>query len=517
MFIIFDGSNMYKSFNLGSFIINRSIALISLAFLLSSCLALDERSSSQNRLGLNDAEVMDGEQNTAGSDGPVDLALSGEEDSLDLSNAGAESHLDSSMAGVDLSCEQGSGPCCDDETGLYKTPGTICEVDAVKEFSCSDGIGCGRAVYTRVRPLICDGSSVSCDQLGEFSEWTIAESCDLSAACVEGQSRCEAQSAMCDASHPYFCESHTDFTLCDDSEDTERIDICIDHRCVSPGCLNRSCNTGGPHFPWPNRSRYFTVSDQDDEGNFIATDSITGLSWTKRRFGRTPYSVSESRCENLDFGGHQDWRLPDRYELQSLIDYTRYDSALDPTVFQNYPGYFVWSSSAYDDLKVYAVALNDGSVDIFSRDSGLTELVMCVRGAPASFSQSMQERWEAVEVNGEVLIRSLLSGHVWQSSFAEPMNWDEAVAHCEELSYGGRDDWRLPKILESSFFTDDRTETTLPSVLEGDSVAREFWIGEPWLGGPHGSAWTMALPKLAIRPKNKDSDFYVRCVAGGDL
>ena len=50
-------------------------------------------------------------------------------------------------------------------------------------------------------------------------------------------------------------------------------------------------------------------------------------------------------CEDLDLAGHTDWRLPDRNELQSIVDYSRSDPAIDPlfsTVASNY-----WSSTTY--------------------------------------------------------------------------------------------------------------------------------------------------------------------------
>lgn len=35
-------------------------------------------------------------------------------------------------------------------------------------------------------------------------------------------------------------------------------------------------------------------------------------------------------CENLTFAGHDDWRLPNIRELQSIVDYGRFTLAIDP-------------------------------------------------------------------------------------------------------------------------------------------------------------------------------------------
>ena len=38
-------------------------------------------------------------------------------------------------------------------------------------------------------------------------------------------------------------------------------------------------------------------------------------------------------CENFTLGGYSDWRLPNRNELQSIVDYSRYNPSIDTTSF----------------------------------------------------------------------------------------------------------------------------------------------------------------------------------------
>ena len=49
-------------------------------------------------------------------------------------------------------------------------------------------------------------------------------------------------------------------------------------------------------------------------------------------------------CENLEFAGHTDWRLPNVRELQSIVDYGRTRPAIDPVFGAESAGY--WSSTA---------------------------------------------------------------------------------------------------------------------------------------------------------------------------
>ena len=113
-----------------------------------------------------------------------------------------------------------------------------------------------------------------------------------------------------------------------------------------------------------------------DNGDDTVTDRATGLMWAKVDSGnavfRKAIAASANRdgslnwqealafAENLNFAGHDDWRLPDAKELHSIVDYSRSpdttgSAAIDP-VFQvtpirneagvaDFPGY--WSSTSF--------------------------------------------------------------------------------------------------------------------------------------------------------------------------
>ena len=101
-----------------------------------------------------------------------------------------------------------------------------------------------------------------------------------------------------------------------------------------------------------------------DNGDGTITDNATGLMWQKADDGTArDWEESLKYAEDLELGGHSDWRLPDAKELQSIVDYTRSPSttnspAIDP-MFQTtsitdpdgvtgqYP--FFWSSTTHLD------------------------------------------------------------------------------------------------------------------------------------------------------------------------
>jgi hypothetical protein len=73
------------------------------------------------------------------------------------------------------------------------------------------------------------------------------------------------------------------------------------------------------------------------------TDPGTGLTW-QRRFDPTEriFSDAASHCAALPLGGGG-WRLPDMKELQTLIDETRSDPAIDEAAFPETPGEGFWA------------------------------------------------------------------------------------------------------------------------------------------------------------------------------
>jgi len=66
----------------------------------------------------------------------------------------------------------------------------------------------------------------------------------------------------------------------------------------------------------------------------------------------TPWCDALAYCENLDFAGHDDWRLPNVRELQSIVDYGRFNPSIDP-VFGACSAWG-WSSTSYANNPLYA-------------------------------------------------------------------------------------------------------------------------------------------------------------------
>jgi len=61
-----------------------------------------------------------------------------------------------------------------------------------------------------------------------------------------------------------------------------------------------------------------------DSGNSTITDSATGLMWQQSDSKKgMNWEEALRYAESLELSGHDDWRLPNAKELQSIVDYTR--------------------------------------------------------------------------------------------------------------------------------------------------------------------------------------------------
>jgi hypothetical protein len=83
----------------------------------------------------------------------------------------------------------------------------------------------------------------------------------------------------------------------------------------------------------------YGINDFVDNGDGTVTDSATGLMWQQADSGcGMQWEEALAYAESLSLAGHDDWRLPNAKELQSIVDYTRSpdhtgSAAIDPVFF----------------------------------------------------------------------------------------------------------------------------------------------------------------------------------------
>ena len=132
--------------------------------------------------------------------------------------------------------------------------------------------------------------------------------------------------------------------------------------------------------------------DRDGDGDGTVTDTCTGLMWQQdtadvngdgviNNGDQVIWCDALAYCENLDFAGHDDWRLPNVRELQSIVDYSLNFPAIDP-VFNAATGQPFWSSTSKNSTGELAwlVGFVAGTVEIVAKS--FNRYLRAVRNAP---------------------------------------------------------------------------------------------------------------------------------------
>ena len=121
-----------------------------------------------------------------------------------------------------------------------------------------------------------------------------------------------------------------------------------------------------------------------DNDNGTVTDNCTGLMWQQEAADDDPRDWRQALdyCENLEFAGHDDWRLPNVRELQSIVDYGRSDPAIDPVFGAFSSDYFSSTSGHSATHFAWAVGFDGGHVHFRGKRSDDVSFVRAVRSGP---------------------------------------------------------------------------------------------------------------------------------------
>ncbi len=212
---------------------------------------------------------------------------------------------------------------------------------------------------------------------------------------------------------------------------------------------------------------------------------------------------------NANFGGHHDWRLPTLKELQTLIDYTKYNPAIDTTFF---PGTALvsantWSATTHKDDASLAlrVNFNFGYDSIYSKSTSIR--VRAVRGGDGSAAVPFTD-------NGDGTVTDTVTGLMWaQASADTAMNWQQALAWCQNLELAGYTDWRLPDINELMTLADYARTNLINTTFFPDTVSDNYWSATT-RANQTGKGITMNFNYGSAGLIDKSDNIYARCVRG---
>jgi hypothetical protein len=91
------------------------------------------------------------------------------------------------------------------------------------------------------------------------------------------------------------------------------------------------------------------AADADTATAVAVLDSTTNLIWSRDNVasGRLDHEDATKACAELTLAGASDWRLPTIRELLSLVDYDRYEPAIDTDAFPSTKSNWYWTASPW--------------------------------------------------------------------------------------------------------------------------------------------------------------------------
>ncbi len=236
-------------------------------------------------------------------------------------------------------------------------------------------------------------------------------------------------------------------------------------------------------------------SSYTDPGDGTVIDDVTGLVWEKTPPDESgTWDDALSYCDTLDLGGYDDWRLPTRIELTSVLDYSR--PGWSTAAFPGSPGGFHRTSSdwiltinqqgagAGKDF-AWAFNLSDGIVsNAYSKARDAR--YRCVRSqgtgeGPSEPAVAPPDQYTEIAV-GEVLDN--YTGLVWQAGGSEAVDHAGAVSYCDHLDLNGQS-WRLPSIRELATLVDEARvgpaidPEVFPDTKFGSRSDNWYWASDP--------------------------------------
>lgn len=208
--------------------------------------------------------------------------------------------------------------------------------------------------------------------------------------------------------------------------------------------------------------RYQTITEE----NFtVIHDTATGLYWE----GKSQEADSEQFCrrqmdwaefsfdyiDNLNeenFGGFDDWRVPTKHELRSLVNYNTINPAFPQDVFTNLLPEDYWCGNSYGLREDCGWVLNLGLGAATAKHKSALSYGVAVRGEqlPAASKRFVD--------NGDGTITDNFLHLMWIKEDTERKSYVAIQEMLKHYEFAGYSDWRLPTMHElNSIFDEDFT------------------------------------------------------------
>ena len=173
-------------------------------------------------------------------------------------------------------------------------------------------------------------------------------------------------------------------------------------------------------------------TDSSVENEPVIIDNNLKIEWMyKFSDSIYPWYNAVKYCEDIEYGGHNDWRLPSPQELMTYPPLSNADEEL-----------YLWSSKSVHGNDPYAWKINYPYKSAAIEPKTAMHNVRCVRGEPIDTPTS----FKSIDSN---LVMDYKNGLMWSTAnYTREKMWNEALTECEKSTASGFSDWRLPNINE---------------------------------------------------------------------
>ena len=392
-----------------------------------------------------------------------------------------------------LTCEDGNGcilDSCDKQKGCQHTPTTApCDADdsVCTENDTCDGKGACKA-----------GPSKVCDDKNDCTK----DSCDAKAGCAKlpvanGQSCTQSKWGVCQAG---ACQPG----LCAHGYDPVEVSVA--------GGKAIACAAVAPVWGVrPTTPKLVYTVQEPKPAQKVVVDSQTKLMWQQQvSAAKVTQDAAMNLCADANYGGFDDWRLPSRTELLTLLDYVAVSAPLiDEVAFPGTPKDWHWAATPLSGLPTHFwdVHFGTGQANYFA-GSGLN-YARCVR---AGGGYDPPQKRFVVSAGGKVVTDIWLQRE-WQRDVAPSiLNIADAIPYCKGLATEGKTGWRLPTVRELEGLVDAKTH--------GPALSTEAFPGAPakhtWTGtsqpGDNTMDWWVSFQLGTVGVTGNAVTNQVRCI-----
>jgi hypothetical protein len=246
--------------------------------------------------------------------------------------------------------------------------------------------------------------------------------------------------------------------------------------------------------------------------------------------------INQLNDANNPYGGYSNWRLPTVRELNSIVNYNKWNQTVNADIFINIQNglYLTATSDASDMYNAWGINFSYGENQ--SVPKGNKYYVMAVSdGKTQSASRMADELLESaefeslenatapvghyVENDSKTAVTDTSTGLMWEKAgSAETNTWEESLTYCAELrekKIGGYSDWRMPTIKELSTLADysRNLSPTINPIYFPNCYSNAYWTGTSYTYDPR-QAWFLNFTngESNYNFKSEMNKLYVRCV-----